>query len=89
MEEGGGMDSLSFWLQGSSSGTTICNTSIFRVRDKESVNVSAVTTAYALGRQGEITTVPALTNLLSTLGAWHSLNWLNGWGREKNIWWGL
>ena len=57
-------------------------TSFFTLSNKESVILSPVIIVRTLRRKVEIKKVAALTRLPSLLVPWHSLNWLNGWGRE-------
>lgn len=74
------------WMQASLSDGTTCNRPIFFVWATKKQRLWLF---IALGKQGKIITVSVLTILPSSLGPWHCMNLLNGWGKGKDFCWGL
>ena len=66
----GWLNNLPFRLQASLPKTTTCNTSIFWV--------------WAITNQW-LWTLSVLTGLPTCLVLWHSLNWINAWGRGNDF----
>ena len=58
-------------------------TNFLSLSNNESVIVSAVIHVHTSDNQEEIKTVSVLTKIVSAMVIWCSLNWLNGYGREK------
>ena len=80
----GRLDGFPFWLQTSSSDTTICNAPIYwawSIRNPRFWALSIIP-VYSFRKKRELKMASVLTRLLCSLGPWHSQAWLNDWGRE-------